>query len=233
MTNDGASNPSPAIIVSGLSKTYHPQAGPVPVFDGIDMSVATGEMLAVMGPSGAGKSTLLHLIGGLDTPDRGRVEIFGSDLSKLSHDARAEYRNGQIGFVFQFHFLLPEFTALENVMLPAMIAGRGKGDAAAAAMAELQAVGLVARAHHRPSELSGGEQQRVAIARALIMRPRLLLADEPTGNLDSRTSHAVMDTIQALHASQSLTTVLVTHNERLAERCGRRLVLEDGGLREA
>ncbi|MEW6368473.1 MAG: ABC transporter ATP-binding protein [Acidobacteriota bacterium] len=219
-----------SISVSDLAKTYHPAAGPVPVFERLEMEARMGEILAVMGPSGAGKSTLLHLVGGLDHPDRGRVLILGHELSAMAPDARADFRNKEIGFVFQFHFLLPEFTAIENVMMPAMIARRSRKESMERAEEALRTVGLEARARHHPSELSGGEQQRVAIARALIMSPRILLADEPTGNLDTRTALAVMDTIQALHSRGGLTTVIVTHNERLADRCSRVLCLEDGML---
>jgi len=224
---------SPAVEVVDLAKTYRPAAGPVTVFDGLALRIAAGELAAVMGPSGAGKSTLLHLIGGLDAPDRGSVRIFDTDLATLPSDSRADFRNRQIGFVFQFHFLLPEFTALENVMIPAMIAGRGRREAEVLARQEIEAVGLTARARHRPSELSGGEQQRVAVARALVMRPKLLLADEPTGNLDSRTAAGVLDVIEALHRQEGLTTIIVTHNEALASRCSRVLRLQDGALSEA
>ena len=218
--------------MTDLAKTYHPAAGPVPVFDHLDIQVAEGDILAVMGPSGSGKSTLLHLIGGIDQPDQGTIRIFGQDLPSLTHDHRADFRNRHIGFVFQFHFLLPEFSALENIMIPAMIAGRGRREAEELARQEIRAVGLEGRAHHRPSELSGGEQQRVAIARALVMHPRLLLADEPTGNLDSRTAMAVMEIIESLHSRENVTTIIVTHNESLAKRCSRVLSFHEGALLE-
>jgi lipoprotein-releasing system ATP-binding protein len=191
------------------------------VLRGLDFEVPRGEMLAVVGPSGVGKSTLLHLLGLLDRPDRGELELLGADVTLLSVEERAAWRNRRIGFVFQFHTLLPEFTLEENVAMPLLIGGSGRREALTAARELLGAVDLDDRREHFPDQLSGGEQQRGAVARALVAGPELLLADEPTGNLDADNAAAVFDRIARLHLSRGLTSVIVTHNEALASRCDR------------
>ena len=208
-----------AIKAENLSKTYAGEGAPVTVFANLSFELQEGVFAAVMGPSGVGKSTLLHLLGGIDSPDAGRVEVFGQSLEELPPRERARFRNDRIGFVFQFHHLLPEFTAEENVAFPHRIAGESAGEARRRAAAMLDRVGLLERRDHRPRALSGGEQQRVAIARALARAPSLLLADEPTGNLDADSSGAVFDLLEDLHRERGMTTVLVTHNPDLASRC--------------
>jgi lipoprotein-releasing system ATP-binding protein len=208
-----------AVKATGLSKTYMGEAAPVPVFRNLEFTLAEGVFAAVMGPSGVGKSTLLHLLGGIDRPDSGRVEIFGVSLEDLGPRERARFRNERIGFVFQFHHLLPEFTAEENVAFPHRIAGVSSREARALAAALLERVGLADRRLHMSRALSGGEQQRVAIARALARSPSLLLADEPTGNLDAESARSVFDLLAELHRERGMTTVLVTHNPDLAKRC--------------
>lgn len=204
-----------------LSKTYRNAEVPVIVFSGLDLEVQKGEMLAIVGPSGIGKSTLLHLLGGLDRPDSGRVSVDDHELTGMSGDQLARFRNRNVGFVFQFHHLLPEFSALENVAMPGWI-GRTKRDEALDRAAELLAeLGLAERGRHFPNQLSGGEQQRVAIARALLADPVLFLADEPTGNLDLETSERVFDLMRECHDNRGLTSVIVTHNPELAARCDR------------
>jgi lipoprotein-releasing system ATP-binding protein len=188
-------------------------------------------MIAIVGASGAGKSTLLHLLGGLDRPTYGRVLFHGFDIFKLSAIDLARFRSRVVGFMFQFHHLLPEFTALENVMMPLLIRGTRRLEAADRAHAALASVGLERRLKHRPAELSGGEQQRMALARALVTNPQLLLADEPTGNLDTRTGEQVFALLQRLHETNALTSIIATHNERLAAHCDRLWHLEDGQLR--
>ncbi|HEX8252523.1 MAG TPA: ABC transporter ATP-binding protein [Thermoanaerobaculia bacterium] len=205
----------------GLSKTYRNAEVPVLVFGGLDLEVEQGEMLAIVGPSGIGKSTLLHLLGGLDRADSGRVRVAEHDLTRMNADELARFRNRNVGFVFQFHHLLPEFTAAENVAMPGWI---GKMDRAAAlerAHALLGELGLAQRSGHYPNQLSGGEQQRVAIARALLADPILFLADEPTGNLDLETSERVFELMRDCHRQRGLTSVIVTHNPDLAARCDR------------
>ena len=216
--------------VRGLCKTYVIGPNRVEVLKEIDLDVVQGTTVALVGASGAGKSTLLHLLGALDRPSAGTVLYRGKDLFKKSDRELAFFRNKSIGFVFQFHHLLPEFTALENVMMPALIARVNKGEARAMAEELLKDVGLAHRLIHRPGELSGGEQQRVAIARALALSPEILLADEPTGNLDMKTSEGVHDVLAALQEKKGLTLIVVTHNEKLAASMGQVVKLVDGRL---
>ncbi|HUP50114.1 MAG TPA: ABC transporter ATP-binding protein [Thermoanaerobaculia bacterium] len=211
----------PFLEARGLSRTYRNAEVPVSVFEGLDVAVEQGEMLAVVGPSGIGKSTLLHLLGGLDRPDNGTIEVAGRELTSMSNDELAKFRNRNVGFVFQFHHLLPEFTAVENVAMPAWIGRIPRQAALNRAAALLAELGLEARSRHFPNQLSGGEQQRVAIARALATDPLLFLADEPTGNLDLETSERVFDLMRECHLQRGLTLVLVTHNPDLAARCDR------------
>ena len=218
--------------VRSLQKSFGSGDARVDVLKGIDLEVAEGETIALVGASGAGKSTLLHILGTLDHPTGGTVLFHGEDVFKQSDQGLATFRNRTIGFVFQFHHLLPEFTALENVMMPLLIAGRNRNDATAAASSLLHDVGLAHRFSHRPGELSGGEQQRVAIARALVGSPQLLLADEPTGNLDMKTSDEIHGLLGDIHAARKLTLIIVTHNERLASRMGRTIRLVDGKIGE-
>ncbi len=222
-----------AIRAENLSKTYSGEGAPVTVFTDLSLELQEGVFAAVMGPSGVGKSTLLHLLGGIDTPDAGRVEVFGQALEELPPRERARFRNDRIGFVFQFHHLLPEFTAEENVAFPHRIAGESAAEARRRAAAMLDRVGLLERRDHRPRALSGGEQQRVAIARALARSPGLLLADEPTGNLDADSSGAVFDLLEDLHRERGMTTVLVTHNPDLASRCDTIYVMSREGISPA
>jgi len=205
----------------GLTKIYRNAEVAVTVFDGLDLEVERGEMLAIVGPSGIGKSTLLHLLGGLDRPDSGRIRVGDAELTKLDTDELARFRNRNIGFVFQFHHLLPEFSAEENVAMPGWIGRMSYADALAKARGLLLDLGLQPRAKHFPNQLSGGEQQRVAIARALLLDPLLFLADEPTGNLDLETSERVFDLMRDCHQKRGLTSVIVTHNPDLAARCDR------------
>lgn len=218
------------IRVEQLTKTYVTGENRVTVFQDLSLTITTGEMVAIVGPSGAGKSTLLHLLGGLDKPTEGRVKIGEFDISKIAELDLTRFRNKKIGFIFQFHYLLPEFSALENVMMPLLIARTSANEARSRAASILADVGLATRATHRPGELSGGEQARVALARALISRPSLLLADEPTGDLDSKTSESIHHLLKEIHRTQNLTSVIVTHNEKLAAICDRVLHLEDGKL---
>ena len=216
---------SGAVRATGIVKGYGSGERRVEVLRGLDVEIAEGEMVAVVGPSGVGKSTLLHLLGLLDRPDAGRIELFGDDVTPWSPERRAVFRNRSLGFVFQFHALLPEFTLEENVAMPLLIGGDRRPRALAAARELVAAVGLSGRASHFPDQLSGGEQQRVAVARALVGSPRLLLADEPTGNLDAANAEALFDLVQSLHLSRGLSSVIVTHNEALAGRCDRVLRL--------
>jgi lipoprotein-releasing system ATP-binding protein len=218
------------LLGEGLGKTYRSAGDSVTVFTGVDIRVAEGEMVAVVGPSGAGKSTLLHLLGGLDRPTIGTVKVGEFDIFKLGDVDLARFRNREIGFIFQFHHLLSEFSAIENAMMPLLIGWTARRAARARAQALLDELGLKDRADHRPGELSGGEQARVALARALVTGPRLLLADEPTGDLDSRTGETIHRLLREVHGSQNLTSVIATHNERLASICDRVLHLEDGRL---
>jgi lipoprotein-releasing system ATP-binding protein len=219
-----------AIRAAGLAKRYRSGDDELVVFAGLGLEVKRGERLAIVGESGAGKSTLLHLLGGLDRPSEGRIHVGPKDITTLDDSELAELRNRAIGFVWQTHYLLPEFTALENVMMPLLIRGVPHAPAAAAALARLEEVGLGARASHRAGELSGGEQQRVVLARALVGNPALLLADEPTGNLDAKTGGMIMELLDDLHRSHGLTSVYVTHNLSFARRCDRVLKLEGGAL---
>ena len=205
----------------GLSKTYRDAEVPVDVFSDLSLEVERGEMLAIMGPSGIGKSTLLHLLGGLDRPDRGTVRVDDAEITVMSNDQMARFRNRNVGFVFQFHHLLPEFTAAENVAMPGWIGRLDSDEALEKASTLLAELGLDARSRHFPNQLSGGEQQRVAIARALLTDPLLFLADEPTGNLDLETSEKVFDMMRDCHRKRGLTSVIVTHNPELASRCDR------------
>jgi len=218
------------IEVSQLSKRFATSSGEIVVLREVDLSVAKGERVAVVGASGAGKTTLLHLLGGLDRPSAGTVHIEGEDIFALRGEALDRFRNRMVGFVFQFHQLLPEFSALENAMMPALIGGEGRAEAAERAAGLLREVGLGGRLDHRPGQLSGGEQQRVAIARALMQSPKLLLADEPTGNLDSRTARGIFELLDDLHRRHQLTMVVVTHNEEFAGRLDRTLHMSDGAL---
>jgi lipoprotein-releasing system ATP-binding protein len=217
--------------VRGLTKTYvGGDGGIITVFDGVDLSVQRGEMVAIIGASGAGKSTLLHLLGALDRPTAGQVLIGGRPLAGMDDDEVSRLRNRTVGFVFQFHHLLREFTALENVMMPLRIAGTPDAEARTRALALLGRVGLSGRVHHRPSELSGGEQQRTAVARALATDPAVLLADEPSGNLDHHNSELLHDLFAQLSRELEIAMVVVTHNRALAARADRVLQLEDGRL---
>ena len=211
-----------------VATEIHKAHGDLQVLRGVDVSLAAGEVVSIVGPSGAGKTTLLNVLSTLDRPDSGSVVVNGVDLSGLKDKALAQFRNAHIGFVFQFHQLLPEFNALENAMLPALVGGRSEAEAEAAAMARLEELGLAARAKHLPSQLSGGEQQRVAVARALVNDPPLLFADEPSGNLDSANADALHDLFFDLRDRHGLTIALVTHNEGLAERADRQIRLRDG-----
>jgi len=221
---------TPLLAASGLRKAYRTPAGPIQVLDGLDLEVAAGERVAITGASGVGKSTLLHVLGTLDRADQGRLEVAGRDVLALSEPERCEFRNRTLGFVFQFHHLLPEFTALENVAMPLLLARRPEREAHAAAAKLLAEVGLSERASHRPGMLSGGEQQRVAVARALAGSPRLLLADEPTGDLDAGTGERLFELVAELSRARGLTVVIVTHNQALARACDRVLKLAGGRL---
>jgi lipoprotein-releasing system ATP-binding protein len=214
----------------GLTRSYARASNRVIVFEGLDLEVAEGEMVAIVGPSGAGKSTLLHLLGGLDRPTSGTVKMDKFDIFELGDVDLARFRNREVGFIFQLQHLLPEFTALENVTMPLLVRRASKTEARQLAESMLGSVGLSDRLAHRPGELSGGEQARVALARALVTNPRLLLGDEPTGNLDSKTSDIVHRLLREVHGSHKLTSVIVTHNERLASICDRVLRLENGRL---
>ncbi len=218
--------------VEGLTKVFRSGNSDLVLFDNLSFQVKKGEMLAIVGESGAGKSSLLHLIGTLDRPTRGNVYFDNRNLEALSQESAAEFRNREIGFVWQFHYLLPEFTALENIAMPLLLRGWSRRKAEDEAGTWLQEVGLADRGHHRSGELSGGEQQRVSLARALVTRPQLLMADEPTGDLDSRTADAVFNLIARLHSGYQLTSLIVTHNAAFARRCHRVLVLRGGRVEE-
>ena len=219
-----------ALELDGVVRTFHQAGRPLEVLRGASMRLESGEMVALVGPSGAGKSTLLHIVGLLERPDAGEIRIGGEASSRMSERARTQLRSRRLGFVYQFHHLLPDFTALENVILPQMIAGVGRRRARARAGELLAAVGLAERASHRPSRLSGGEQQRVAIVRAIANKPAILLADEPTGNLDPRTAEEVFDQLARMMRDTGLAALVATHNMDLARRMDRALVLADGRL---
>lgn len=218
----------PLVELRQVKKTFHHLGRPLDVLKGIDLQLHRGELAAIVGPSGAGKSTLLHCLGTLDLPTSGQILLDGQDVTKLPGARLSAMRNRTIGFVFQFHHLLPEFTALENVQMPGLIAGKSRSETAPRARQLLQDVGLGERATHRPGELSGGEQQRVALARALFMDPPVLLADEPTGNLDTTTSDAIHELFLQVNRTRGTTIVVVTHNVGFAERMPRIIRLLDG-----
>ncbi len=223
----------PFIQVADLTKSYDVGVSRLTVLNDLDLAIEHGEMVAIVGASGVGKSTLLHVLGGLDSVDQGSVRIGDTDLRQLSDQELVAYRNEHVGFVFQFHHLLPEFTALENAEMPMRIARRPPAARRARANDLLERVGLGGRLTHRPSMLSGGEQQRVAIARALVMQPALLLADEPTGNLDEHTADSLHALLREMHRESGLTSVIATHNPRLAAACDRVFRLEQGRLHPA
>ena len=221
------------VEVSGLNKAYEVGLQRLHVLRDLELSVGHGEMVAVVGASGVGKSTLLHVLGGLDRADQGQIRVADTDLRALNDGALVEFRNRNVGFVFQFHHLLPEFDAAENVEMPMRIARRPVKEARSRATELLGRVGLSERLEHRPGMLSGGEQQRVAVARALVMGPALLLADEPTGDLDERTADALHDLLREMHRERQLTSIIATHNPRLAAACDRVLRMEHGQLHPA
>ncbi len=223
----------PVLQAVGVGKAYRSGGQPLQVLDGLDFALHAGELVAIVGASGVGKSTLLHVLGGIDRADSGRVLHRGQDLVAMTPSLRARFRNREVGFVFQFHHLLPEFTALENVMMPRLIAGERKATAATRARALLEEMGLGERVDHRPGALSGGEQQRVAIARALAMDAGIVLADEPTGNLDAATGEQVFEAFSERVRARGASAVLVTHNEFLAGRADRVLRLRGGRLETA
>jgi lipoprotein-releasing system ATP-binding protein len=218
--------------IEGLKKVFRSGESDLVLFENLSFQVAKGEMLAIVGESGAGKSTLLHILGALDSASAGDVYCAHLRVSSLTENDAAEFRNQQLGFVWQFHYLLPEFTALENVAMPLLLRGASRQTTQAEASRWLREVGLEQRAHHRSGELSGGEQQRVALARALITRPKLLLADEPTGDLDGRTADSVFELISRLHRDYGLTSLIATHNFAFARRCHRVLRLQRGRIEE-
>ncbi|MBP0120864.1 MAG: ABC transporter ATP-binding protein [Nitrospira sp.] len=218
------------ITVTNLSKSFPMGGQTLTVLKDINLQIQRGELIAVVGASGAGKSTLLHIIGTLDRPTTGTVHFYDQDMFKLSEGEQAKFRNRRIGFVFQFHHLLPEFTALENACMPALIQRRQKAAIEPEAIALLEEVGLGARLHHKPGELSGGEQQRVAVARALLQKPDLVLADEPTGNLDTHTGEALFAMMRALNRVHGTTFVIVTHNDKLSAQADRIIHMQDGRI---
>jgi lipoprotein-releasing system ATP-binding protein len=218
--------------IEGLKKVFRSGDSDLLLFDNLSFQVNKGELLAIVGESGAGKSTLLHILGALDSASAGDVYCAQLQLNSLSGDSAADFRNREIGFVWQFHYLLPEFTALENVAMPLLLRGRPRQEAEGEALRWLREVGLEQRSHHRSGELSGGEQQRVALARALVTGPKLLLADEPTGDLDNRTADSVFALIARLHRDHELTSLIATHNLAFARRCHRVLRLHRGHIEE-
>lgn len=218
------------IKIEGLHKSFIIDSTTLQVVKGIDMEIKKGEMIAIIGASGVGKSTLLHIIGTLDRPTEGKVLFDGNDIFKLDNEELARFRNIKIGFVFQFHHLLPEFTALENTMMPALINRTNKAEAEDMAKKLLKEVGLGERLNHKPGKLSGGEQQRVAVARALVLSPELVLADEPTGNLDTHTGEEIHSLLREINKTKGTTFILVTHNEKLASRADRIVKMVDGRI---
>lgn len=218
------------IEAQGVEKSFYPPAGELRILKGIDISIAAGEVVGIVGASGVGKSTFLHVLGTLDRPTSGHVFYGGKDLFTMDTGSLASFRNRTIGFVFQFHHLMPEFTALENVMMPGLIGGGERKELQRRAEGLLDELGVLERKEHRPGELSGGEQQRVAVARALILNPAVVLADEPTGNLDAATGEELFHLLLALNRDRGITFVIVTHNESLSKRCHRVLKMVDGRL---
>jgi lipoprotein-releasing system ATP-binding protein len=216
------------IKVTDLHKSFSMGSHELPVIKGINLEIQRGELIAIVGASGAGKSTLLHILGTLDKPTSGTVTFDGQDLFQLSEAEQAEFRNRRVGFVFQFHHLLPEFTALENACMPALVQRRDQKTVEAEALALLTEVGLAERVHHKPGELSGGEQQRVAMARALMQKPDVVLADEPTGNLDTHTGDSLFNLMRELNQSRRTTFIIVTHNDKLSAQCDRIIHMQDG-----
>ena len=225
-------SPNPLVQVQNLTKMFHHGGRDLPVLRGINLTLHEGEMVSVVGRSGVGKSTLLHVLGTIDAPTSGRIIFEDKDIGKLGASQLAAFRNRSIGFVFQFHHLLPEFTALENVMMPQLIQRVARRTAEERALALLHLVGLAERVTHRPGELSGGEQQRVALARAVVMKPRLLLADEPTGNLDTVTGEAILELFERLNRELNMAMMVVIHSPELANRMPRRLRMVDGRIEE-
>lgn len=228
MSEQHAPTESPLIRIRDLKKSFVHMGRPLEVLRGIDLDIAQGEVLSIVGQSGAGKSTLLHTMGTLDLPTSGSLKLGGEELTRMSPSRLSAVRNREIGFVFQFHHLLPEFDALENVMLPGLIQGRGRKEMERRAKTLLEEVGVGHRASHRPGEMSGGEQQRVAVARALVLEPRLLLADEPTGNLDSSTGTSIHELFFSINREHRTTIVVVTHNPAFAESMPRVVRMRDG-----
>jgi lipoprotein-releasing system ATP-binding protein len=220
------------IETKDLKKSFHTEAVRLDVLKGIELRVEKGEFIAITGASGAGKSTLLHILGTIDRPTSGQVLYEGQNVFSLGDDELSGFRNSQIGFVFQFHHLLPEFSALENIVMPGLIAGRDRNDVKNSASDLLIKLGIYERRRHRPGELSGGEQQRVAVARALILNPKVVLADEPTGNLDTATGEDLFNMLKMLNSEIGTTFIMVTHNESLANRCSRILHMTDGIISE-
>lgn len=224
---------NPLLVCKGISKTYQDGDSKVKVLSELDLSLDSHELLAITGRSGSGKSTLLHLLGTLDTPSRGDIIFKGHNIHQMSTSVQTKFRNQELGFIYQFHHLLAEFTALENVMMPLLIAGEPRKTAKITALDMITQVGLENRAHHKPSQLSGGERQRIAIARALVNKPSLVLADEPTGNLDSENAHAIFELLKRLRDKQGTSFVVVTHDNDLAHRLDRVVNLSSGHLEMA
>lgn len=222
--------PKAILEAVGIQRQFATADGLLQVLKGVDLTISRGEMVAITGVSGVGKSTLLHILGGLDRPTEGQVSLDGVLFSQLTEEERAKTRNQKVGFVFQFHYLLEDFTAIENVMIPMLLAGRKRAEAVKHGELLLEEVGLSSRKNHRPDQLSGGEQQRVAVARALANDPGIVLADEPSGNLDTATGRMLHDLLFRLNSQKSTTFLIATHNQELAERCNRQLHMADGRL---